>query len=140
MPKKSGDESRNGDPRPRNRTVQRFVDALETLEKRGEVAPIVELFKDGCRLSNVQLEQDMEGTQGAERYWRQYRHTFTEVSSRFTRITEGDDRAVLEWVTTGTLETGRPIQYRGASVLDINGGKITAFMAYFDTRPFIAHL
>jgi steroid delta-isomerase-like uncharacterized protein len=128
------------EPRPKNRTAQRFIDALATLEERGDHEEIVALFGDGCQVSNVQLEKPMEGSGGAERYWRQYRHTFKDVKSRFTRITEQDGSAVLEWITEGTLETGRPIQYRGVSVLQLDGDRISDFMAYFDSRPFTEHL
>jgi hypothetical protein len=126
--------------RPKNRTVQSFIDALNRLEEKGDHTEIAALFGEACRLSNVQLEQPMEGPQGAQRYWRQYRNTFKAVKSQFTRITEGHDRAVLEWITQGTLETGRSIQYAGVTILQIDGDKVTDFMAYFDTRPFTEHL
>src|SRR5688572_500613 len=126
--------------RPRNPTTQRFIDALKRLEQKGEHGEIVSLFSDACRLSNTQLEKPMEGTEGAERYWRQYRNTFKQVKSSFTRITESADRSVLEWTSSVTLETGRPIKYSGVTILQLDGDTITDFMAYFDTRPFTEHL
>jgi hypothetical protein len=132
--------NRSRDLQPRNRTTQRFIDALSRLEDDGDHSGIAALFADTCRLSNTQLEQPMEGSEGAERYWKRYRHTFKEVKSSFTRITEGNDRAVLEWTSAGTLETGRPIKYTGVTILQLDGDTITDFMAYFDTRPFTEHL
>jgi hypothetical protein len=116
------------------------VEALNRLEEKGDNTQITSLFADACRLSNVQLEEPMEGPLGAEQYWRQYRHTFKEVKSQFTRITEVNDRAILEWVTQGTLETGRSIRYAGVTILQLDGDQISDFMAYFDTRPFTEHL
>ena len=64
-------------------------------------------------MSNAHLLHTLEGRQGAETYWREYRNTFKDVKSRFTRITEAENVAVLEGTTMGTLKTGRPIEYRG---------------------------
>jgi ketosteroid isomerase-like protein len=127
-------------PRPRNRTVRAFIEGLGQLEKERNSSALVELFADGCSVANVQLEQPLTGTQGAKRFWHDYRETFSEVESSFSRIIESGSVVVLEWTSRGKLRIGRPIEYRGVSILTLEGGKIARFVAYYDSAPFIAHL
>jgi ketosteroid isomerase-like protein len=44
-----------------------------------------------------------------------------------------EEGAALEWTTEGT-SNGEDVSYGGVSILEIEGGKVRRFMAYFDTR------
>jgi ketosteroid isomerase-like protein len=113
---------------------------LKKLEAEGDAGELLDLFGESSRVSNVQLEKPLECTEGARRFWHDYRHTFDNIESRFTRITEAGEVAVLEWVSAGKLKTGRAIDYKGVSILTLKDGSISDFMAYFDSHVFTAHL
>lgn len=123
-----------------NNTVQRFIEGLRQLEKDRNADALLKLFGEQCSVGNVQLDKPLTGREGAARFWREYRETFGDVESRFSRIMESDGGASLEWVSTGTLKTGQPVAYRGVSILALEGDSISNFMAYFDSHPFTAHL
>jgi ketosteroid isomerase-like protein len=44
-----------------------------------------------------------------------------------------EEGAALEWTTEGTSD-GDSVSYAGVSILEVEGGKVRRFMAYFDTR------
>jgi ketosteroid isomerase-like protein len=124
----------------RHDIVNLFMKGLALLEKESDPAEILWLFADDCVIGNVQMDVKMHGPEGARRFWTDYRHTFREIESKFSRITETEDVAVLEWTSEGTLITGQPVKYSGASVLTISNERIVDFMAYFDSRHLHAHL
>ncbi len=125
--------------RAKNQTVQEFIAGLRQLEATGDGAELLRVFSKTCTISNGQMDKELEGRDGAARFWKDYRDTFRDIKSRFTRITETDRVALLEWTSAGTLKTGGPISYRGVSILTLEGDHITDFMAYFDSRHFVAH-
>ncbi len=51
---------------------------------------------------------------------------------------EGGDRFALEWTSDATLSDGRPIQYRGVTVIDLDGDTITKLSTYYDSAQFAA--
>lgn len=115
--------------------TSRFLDALREVEEHGNVEPMVQIFTDDARIWNPELQQPLIGRDGARRFWRDYRDTFAAVRSEFRSIIEGQEKSALEWETTGTLEANRePFSYRGASIIDWSGDRITRFAAYFDPR------
>lgn len=133
-------KSRRPEAESTNPTVRRFIEGLELLEEKGQAASLLALFSEDCVTGNCHLDEPMRGMEGARQYWHDYRNTFDDIQSRFSRITETGDVAVLEWTSRGTLKTGHPIEYRGVSILTLEGSKISDFIAYFDSKPFTAHL
>ena len=123
----------------KNPTVRAFIRGLQRLEKEGNDSTLVKLFAEDSNLGNVNLEKPVRGAVGAARFWREYRHTFEKVESNFTSIFEAGDYAVLEWTSKGTLKTGTPVEYRGVSILTLQGNRISDFMAYYDSRHLTAH-
>jgi ketosteroid isomerase-like protein len=113
-------------------TGRQFINALWRLETANELDSIVELFAVGCQLGNVVSPRTFEGKDGARSFWQIYRNTLGEVKSEFRNIIEAGDRVALEWTTTGTSPEGKWIDYDGVSILEIEGGRITRFWAYFD--------
>ncbi|MDQ6693632.1 MAG: nuclear transport factor 2 family protein [Chloroflexota bacterium] len=125
--------------RAKNQTVQEFIAGLRQLEATGDGAELLRVFSKTCTISNGQMDKELEGRDGAARFWKDYRDTFRDIKSQFTRITEMPGVAVLEWTSSGTLKTGGPIYYRGVSIITLDGDEIVDFMAYFDSRHFTAH-
>jgi hypothetical protein len=54
--------------------------------------------------------------------------------SEFRNVFATEEGAALEWTTQGT-SNGEDASYDGVSILEIEGGKVRRFMAYFDPRP-----
>ena len=115
-------------------TTQRFIDALQILERDRDSVEMMGLFMDSSEVGNIVSSREFIGLEGAHEFWEMYRDTFGEVASTFRNVIVGDGRAALEWTTTGTNPAGAPIAYEGVSILEMADGKITRFRAYFDAH------
>lgn len=122
-----------------NDRAQAFADALQQLESGGDVDAFVGVFTDDVTLVRPEVDQQVEGTDGAQQYWRQYLAQFDEVHSTFSRVVDSGELGILEWTSEGALAGGAPITYRGVSLLDFDDdGRITRFSTYFDTAQFVS--
>lgn len=114
-----------------NDTAKKFIDALHRLESERDLETIVSLFADDCDINNV-VTVDNDKKHDAGKFWQAYRDNFGEVKSTFRNEIITENRAALEWTTTGTSSEGHEFEYEGVSILEIDGDKITRFFAYFD--------
>ncbi|HZH03158.1 MAG TPA: nuclear transport factor 2 family protein [Myxococcaceae bacterium] len=112
--------------------AKQFIEALHTLEQKGDLEPLVSLFSDAAELSNLAAPRVFRGPEAIRQFWREYRGTFRELRSDFRNVIESGDRVALEWETTGTAHTGAPIEYQGVSILEFDGDRLNRFFAYFD--------
>jgi steroid delta-isomerase-like uncharacterized protein len=110
-----------------------FVEALRKLEEDRDVEVLVEIHAEDCEVGNVAVSQTFGGHDGLREFWTEYRKTFGEMKSTFRNVFATDEGAALEWTTEGT-SNGEDVSYDGVSILEVEGGKIRRFMAYFDTR------
>ena len=111
-----------------------FADALQQLED-GDADALLGCFRDGAEL--LRPEQRHIGAQeDASTFWQQYRAQFEQVHTEFDRIVDAGDESILEWHSSGTLSSGRPIQYAGVSLLTFEGDKVARFATYYDTAAF----
>jgi limonene-1,2-epoxide hydrolase len=112
--------------------TENFVGALRRLEESGEVEAMVPLFTDESEIGNTALKDTLKGIEGVREFWTNYRGTFAELESRFLNRIAADGRSALEWETTGRSVDGAEVRYKGVSVFEHDGEKITRFFAYFD--------
>jgi steroid delta-isomerase-like uncharacterized protein len=110
-----------------------FVEALRKLEEDRDVEALVEIHTEDCEVGNVAVSQTFRGHDGLREFWTEYRKTFGEMKSTFRNVFATEEGAALEWTTEGTSD-GHTVSYDGVSILEVEGGKIRRFMAYFDTR------
>ena len=110
-----------------------FVAALWELEENENVEPLVEVHTEDCEVGNVSVPGTFNGHKGLREFWMSYRGTFGEMRSEFRNVFATEEGAALEWTTTGT-SNGDSVSYDGVSILETEGGKVSRFMAYFDTR------
>ncbi len=110
-----------------------FVEALRKLEEDRDVEPLVEIHAEDCEVGNVSVSEIFRGHEGLREFWTEYRKTFGEMKSTFRNVFAAGDVAALEWTTEGT-SNGNTVTYDGVSILEIEGGKVRRFMAYFDPR------
>ena len=111
-----------------------FADALQTFEKDGDVAAFAALFADDAVTQRLDARGERRGE--VEQFWKEYRDQFTSISTSFYDVVEGGDRVALEWTSDATLTDGRPLQYRGVTVLDLDGNKISKLRTYYDSAQF----
>lgn len=112
--------------------ADKFVEGLHKLEEARDVETLVALYADESEIGNVVAPEKFKGQAGAREFWTKYRDTFGEVHSEFRNIFATEDRAALEWHTTGTSTNGDPVEYEGVTLLEIEGDRITRSRAYFD--------
>ena len=110
-----------------------FVEALRKLEEDRDVEPLVEIHADDCEVGNVSVSETFRGHEGLRGLWTEYRKTFGEMKSTFRNVFATEQGAALEWTTEGT-SNGNTVIYDGVSILEIDGGKVHRFIAYFDPR------
>lgn len=114
--------------------AQRFVEALTRLEESGEIEPLLSLFAEDARVSNVASQRTFEGLEGARKFWTEYKGTLQSVRSVFRNMIESGDRVALEWESSGTAHNGAAVDYEGVSIIEWEGDRIVRFYAYFDPR------
>src|SRR3712207_4097251 len=114
-------------------TANGFIEALRRLERDRDVEALVEIHTEDCEVGNVSVDETFRGHEGLREFWTQYRKTFGEMKSTFRNVFATEEGAALEWTTEGT-SNGDSVSYAGVSILEIEGGKVRRFMAYFDTR------
>ena len=116
--------------------ARRFATALQTFEKDGDAAAFAALFADDATTQRFDSRNEHHGE--VAKFWEEYRGQFQKVSTTFTDVVEGGDRAALEWTSDGTLADGRPIRYSGVTVVDFSGDTITTLSTYYDSAQFTA--
>jgi steroid delta-isomerase-like uncharacterized protein len=110
-----------------------FIEALRKLEDDRDVEALVEIHAEDCEVGNVSVSETFRGHDGLREFWTEYRKTFDEMKSSFRNVFATEEGAALEWTTEGTSNRDT-VTYDGVSILEVDGGKVRRFMAYFDTR------
>jgi len=110
-----------------------FIEALRKLEDDRDVEALVEIHAEDCEVGNVSVSETFRGHDGLREFWTEYRKTFDEMKSSFRNVFATEEGAALEWTTEGTSNDDT-VTYEGVSILEVDGGKVCRFMAYFDTR------
>ena len=116
--------------------AEKFMDALQTIEKENEVDALVELFSNEASLKRM-THKSYEGKGETKRFWQEYLEPFDTISTEFFKVTEDDETVVLEWESKGTLANGHDIDYRGVSSFDTEGGEVVRFRTYYDSAAFL---
>jgi ketosteroid isomerase-like protein len=125
-------------PTDLNATAERFTAALNEAEGAHDPAPLLPLFHADADLGSVAKPDPVSGADGARQFWTDYLSAFGSIHSEFTSVRAGGNLVVLEWVSEGTLPAGKPIRYRGVSVLDVEGDLVKRFRTYYDSAAFVA--
>ena len=112
--------------------TQRFIEALKQTEIEQDASILAAIFAEKAELSNLGASAS-----DPKAFWTDYLAMFDTIASEFTLVAEVDNRAVLEWESKGKIRGGKPIDYRGVSVLEWEGDRIRKFRTYYDTAPFV---
>ncbi|HEX8279951.1 MAG TPA: nuclear transport factor 2 family protein [Chthoniobacterales bacterium] len=111
----------------------RFKQALQETEKTGDPKRVASLFADGASLTNLGGDHGNDATV----FWQKYLEQFREIRSEFTGETVSERSAALEWKSRGSLTDGRPVDYRGVSIIEFDGDRVTSFRTYYDSAAFV---
>jgi ketosteroid isomerase-like protein len=115
-----------------------FMRALQELERTGEVGPLLALFHDDAEIVNLGRTEPTRGREEIEGFWRDYRAAFRTIRSEFLNVIEGETGSVLEWVSRGARTNGEPVEYKGVTVLEVEGGRIQRCRTYYDSAVFMS--
>lgn len=118
-------------------TVQRFVDALHSLEAGGDTPPFAALVTSSAEVLSIDGHGPRHGPAGMTELFTQYLAQFEHVETTFTRITENNTRAALEWSSDAVLTGGHPVTYTGITILDHTDGQITRFRTTYDSGALL---
>ena len=115
--------------------AQRFAEALQSTEGSRDPEPLVQLFAEDAQLHNLAIAD--QGVEGARDFWQTYLDQFETIRSEFSHLIEQDGQAALVWTSSGALRGGRPITYRGVSVIEFDGDKVHRFETVYDSAAFL---
>ena len=119
------------------RLTQDFMRALQGFEATGDPRPLLALFHEDGEALSLGRGEPARGLEEVEGFWRDYRSVFRGIRSEFAHVIEGGGGAVLEWVSRGALANGEPIESRGVTVLETDGGRIRRCRTYYDSAVFM---
>lgn len=114
-----------------------FKEALKTIEQEKTPDAVLAFFGEDAKLTRLNGES-YEGEDGAKQFWNEYLETFKSQETTFNHTTEGDGTVVLEWTSKGKLPNDKDFEYRGVSVLEGEGEKVSAFRTYYDSAVFVS--
>lgn len=111
--------------------VEGFRNALDGVETDGTIDWMVSLFSTGAQLSSPRQVTPEAGTDGARRFWTEYRAAFPVVSTTIDSVSEAPGVATLQWTSRGTID-GADVTWRGITVLEHADHRITRMMQLYD--------
>jgi ketosteroid isomerase-like protein len=117
----------------RNETTRRFIAALRRVETDGDVDGLAALFTDDAEVRSIDGHGPRRGQDGVRELFREYVDQFDRLSTTFTQVTEGEDRAALEWTTEAVRPGGHGVEYTGVTVIDLDGDRCTGFRTVYDS-------
>ena len=117
--------------------AETFKKTLQSVEQSKDPTALVDLFNDAATVDSPARETKLSGRDSIRRFWTEYLEAFRHVRSTFTVEHTIGDTSVLQWVSEGTLPTGRPIRYRGVSIVTFRGYKVASFTTYYDSAAFV---
>lgn len=118
--------------------TEKFISALHQLHQDRDVTELASLFSTDATLAKLGDQHEASGVDGARQFWQDYRSVFDDIKATFTHTVADQGSVALEWVSDGSLASGRPFSYRGISVLEGDGEVITGFRTYYDSAAFVA--
>lgn len=113
-----------------------FMHALQEAETSNDPSPLVALYAEDSTTENLSIGP-MRGQDGARDFWRRYLDVFQDIRSEFFHQSDDERTGTMEWVARGHLKSGKPIEYKGISVIEVEGGKVKKFRTYYDSAAFV---
>jgi rubrerythrin len=116
---------------PHATIVEAYRNALQSLETDGTVDWMVSLFEGTAVLSSPRSATPEQGSEGARRFWNDYRLAFPTVATTVDSVTEAPGVATLQWTSRGMVD-GHDVTWKGITVLEHQGNRITRLLQLYD--------
>ncbi len=113
--------------------AKRFAEALQHTEQSGDVESVVQLFAPDASLRRPERGVEKQGQEAIRDFWKAYLDSFDTIRSRFDSIRQCDGLCVLEWTSEATWKSGRKVNYRGVTLLEVADDRVQKFATYYDT-------
>ncbi len=109
-------------------------DAKEALEGLN-TDKIIKIYADEFLFEDTSSKLSIKDRKALVKYFQRL-FTMPQVSFTEIRIFEADRFAVIEWTWGGVSHnSGEPFRVRGASVIELSGGKVWRESIYYDPMP-----
>lgn len=118
-------------------TVRAFVEALHAVENDRDPGQLADLTDEGAEVLSIDGYGVRRGPDGMRELFTQYLAQLDEVRTTFTRATEQDGRAALEWSSEVVLHGGGEASYTGVTVVEVGDGKVTGFSTVYDSGALL---
>jgi steroid delta-isomerase-like uncharacterized protein len=115
----------------------------------GDVDRLLALYTDDAVWEEIAIGLAAEGPDQIRAHLDRLFAATPDIAYEVTSAFVAGDRAVLEWVVTGTYSgdfpglppaAGQPFSFRGASVFTLADGKIRHYTEYWDAYAFLVQL
>ncbi|AFZ65880.1 nuclear transport factor 2 family protein [Deinococcus peraridilitoris] len=116
--------------------TDRFMQALQQAEASKDPSPLIELYAEDSSTENL-ATPPLQGREGAQQFWTKYLDVFQDIRSEFFAQADSDTTGVMEWTARGHLKDGKPIEYKGVSIIDVHEGQVKKFRTYYDSAAFV---
>ena len=115
-----------------------FMRALHLFERTGELGPLVALFREDAEVVNLGRTEPARGPEAIDGFWRDHLALFRTIRTEFVHVIEGQTGSVLEWVSRGARVNGEPVEYKGVTVLEVEGDRIRRCRTYYDSAVLMS--
>lgn len=115
----------------------------------GDPDQLLALHTDDALWEEVAIGLEARGPEQIQAHLDNLFTAAPDIAYEATNSVVADDRAVVEWVVTGTYSedfpglppaAGQPFSFRGASVFELADGKISRYTEYWDAYGFLVQL
>jgi steroid delta-isomerase-like uncharacterized protein len=98
------------------------------------------IFTEDCLYEDVVLDVAARGHEGVKQFLRDWLTSSSDLNMRLRKQFGEGDSAGAEWIFSGTHDgelagfapTGKPFEFRGASLYEFKDGKIKTCIDYWD--------
>jgi ketosteroid isomerase-like protein len=115
-------------------TSSHLAHAKQALEQL-DTELVLSAYADDLEFEDIPSGESILDKQGLRVYFKRL-FSFPNVAFSDIAVREVADFAVIEWAWSGTKRSsGDPYRVRGASIIELRGGKIRRERLYYDPRP-----
>jgi steroid delta-isomerase-like uncharacterized protein len=115
------------------KTIHELIAAISS----HDVEKMASLFTEDCLYEDVALGSAMHGREALKTGYRNLFSSIPDFKLELESLFIADDWVGSEWVMTGTPITGENFSIRGASISQLQGGKIKRNADYYDPASLL---
>jgi steroid delta-isomerase-like uncharacterized protein len=117
--------------------TQKIIHELIAAISSHDVEKMASLFTEDCLYEDVALGSVMHGREALKTGYRNLFSSIPDFKLELESLFIADDWVGSEWVMTGTPTTGENFSIRGASISQLQGGKIKRNADYYDPASLL---